>query len=549
MRLNIVHLLSVICTLAAACGTGAGDAFDTQSDPVVASVCTALTIRGTGIDGTVCGGSSHAHNCSPGAVYQCNKNSTSNNCTLVSACASGCITGSGSQKSNDTCFAGAAPLALPSPSLAGGTDAPATVTLADAHAGGAIVNMTINRSDLVAARASCNVPSLAAGTNSATFSMPTAVVAAPTDVSIFTDIAYTDAAQVSRELVSHALTLTLNPGGTAQPPPPLASFTLSPSTISPGGVSQMNVVLQKMAPISGVQVSVASSDPAVAAVIAGGQPFVQGGCTAGGGASTVEAAASVAQTTTVGISASAGAPGETPLTNPLTVAAGCTPKTCLDLVAPACSGPDGCGGTLSCGCNFGQTCGGGGTPGVCGSPTPTLSVASLSVSPTTVTGGTSATGTVTLSAAAPAGGSQVTLSSSSASATVPASVLVPAGQVSASFTIATAAVSASTPATISASLGGTQSAALTIAPAGVALPATLAVTATGRTGVTVVSTPAGISVPVGQTGSATFAAGTSVTLSLTDRTAIWSGACATSRDTSTCTFTLTGDASVTANVQ
>ncbi|HEY6908734.1 MAG TPA: hypothetical protein VI356_05165 [Myxococcales bacterium] len=547
MRFKIVHPLAVLCTLAVACG--GGDAFDTKSDSVIASACTALTIRGTPVEGNVCGGSTHASKCSAGALYQCNKNSTTNNCTLISACASGCLTGADSNKLADTCFSGTAPLALAAPSLTGGTDAPATVTLADSHAAGATVNMTIDRGDLVAARASCNVPSLAAGSTSATFSMPTAVVAAPTDVSIFTNIAYTDAASVSRQLVSHALTLTLNPGGTAPPPPPLASFTLSPSTIAPGGVSQMDVVLQKMAPISGVQVSVSSSDPAVASVIAGGQPFVQGGCTSGGGASTVQAASSVTQTTTVGISASAGAPGETPITHPLTVAAGCTPKTCLDLVAPACSGPDGCGGTLSCGCNFGQTCGGGGTPGVCGTPTPTLSVASLSVSPASVTAGASSTGTVTLSAAAPAGGAQVALSSSSASASVPASVVVPAGQTGASFTISTAAVSASTQATISASLGGTQSAVLTIAPAGAAAPATLTVTATGRTGVTVTSNPAGVSVPVGQTGSATFAAGTSVTLGLTDRTAVWSGACATARDTSTCTFTLTGNASVTASVQ
>ena len=58
------------------------------------------------------------------------------------------------------------------------------------------------------------------------------------------------------------------------------------------------------------------------------------------------------------------------------------------------------------------------TPGSAG---PTLS--SLSLSPTTVTGGTSSTATVTLSSAAPSGGRVVALSSSNtAAATVPAAL-------------------------------------------------------------------------------------------------------------------------------
>src|SRR5437588_337099 len=56
---------------------------------------------------------------------------------------------------------------------------------------------------------------------------------------------------------------------------------------------------------------------------------------------------------------------------------------------------------------------------------PTL--ASLSVNPASVVGGTSSTGTVTLSAPAPSGGVVVTLSDNSAAVTVPASVTVPAG--------------------------------------------------------------------------------------------------------------------------
>ncbi|MEA2247146.1 MAG: hypothetical protein QOH46_1675, partial [Solirubrobacteraceae bacterium] len=90
-------------------------------------------------------------------------------------------------------------------------------------------------------------------------------------------------------------------------------------------------------------------------------------------------------------------------------------------------------------------------------------LASLSVTPTSVAGGSASTGTVSLSAAAPAGGAVVTLSSSSATTTVPASVSVVAGQSTAGFQIATTAVGANTPVIISAGyLGVTRTATLTV---------------------------------------------------------------------------------------
>lgn len=94
-----------------------------------------------------------------------------------------------------------------------------------------------------------------------------------------------------------------------------------------------------------------------------------------------------------------------------------------------------------------------------------VGLSSVTIVPTSVKGGTSATGTVKLTAAAPTGGTVVTLSDSSASASVPASVTVAAGSTTATFTVATTTVTASTTATISATLGGlTQSASLTITP-------------------------------------------------------------------------------------
>jgi hypothetical protein len=92
-----------------------------------------------------------------------------------------------------------------------------------------------------------------------------------------------------------------------------------------------------------------------------------------------------------------------------------------------------------------------------------------------------------------------------------------------------------------------------VATTGPAAPAaaTLTVTATGRSGEVVSSTPTGIRVNVGSAASASFAVGTSITLRISDgREAIWSGACSSGGEKErTCTFTLNGSASVTANVQ
>ncbi|MGQ9656752.1 MAG: S8 family peptidase [Fimbriimonadales bacterium] len=88
---------------------------------------------------------------------------------------------------------------------------------------------------------------------------------------------------------------------------------------------------------------------------------------------------------------------------------------------------------------------------------------SLTVSPTSVLGGNSATGTVRLSAPAPAGGVVVQLRSSSGRAQVPSTVTIPAGATSANFTIRTNSGGFITTATITATYNGvSRSAQLTI---------------------------------------------------------------------------------------
>jgi hypothetical protein len=94
------------------------------------------------------------------------------------------------------------------------------------------------------------------------------------------------------------------------------------------------------------------------------------------------------------------------------------------------------------------------------------SLSTVSLAPTSVVGGASATGTVTLTAAAPAGGLAVTLADNSAAVTVPAGVTVAAGQTSATFTATTSTVTATATATITATAGAvSRTAGLTVTAA------------------------------------------------------------------------------------
>ncbi|UUZ64432.1 FG-GAP-like repeat-containing protein [Polaromonas sp. P1-6] len=278
--------------------------------------------------------------------------------------------------------------------------------------------------------------------------------------------------------------------------PALSAIALSPTSVVGGNTSQGTATLTSAAPPGGAVVALSSSNTSTATVPA---------------SVTVAAGATSASFTvnTVSVTAS------TPVTIGGTFggAARSATLTVVPLAAPA-------------------------------------ALSAVSVNPTSITGGASAQGTLTLTSAAPAGGFAVSLSSTSTAAAVPASVSVAPGATSTTFAIPTSAVTTSTPVTITASAGGvTRTAALTVNPP--AQTATLTVTATGRSGERVISSPAGINVTVGSSGSASFATGTAITLSATNgRDTIWSGACSSGGNkTKTCTFTLSGIATVTANVQ
>ena len=96
---------------------------------------------------------------------------------------------------------------------------------------------------------------------------------------------------------------------------------------------------------------------------------------------------------------------------------------------------------------------------------PTLN--SISVAPSSVTGGQSITGMVSLTGPAPASGASVNLSSASSAASVPPTVTVPANATSANFSVSTAAIGVTTIGNITASFSGvTKTVNITIQPAG-----------------------------------------------------------------------------------
>jgi hypothetical protein len=97
-------------------------------------------------------------------------------------------------------------------------------------------------------------------------------------------------------------------------------------------------------------------------------------------------------------------------------------------------------------------------------PAPSPALSSLTVNPSRVNGGATATGAVTLTAPAPVGGIMIPLASSAPTkARTPVAVAVNAGAPEATFAITTARVSKTTTVTIRASYNGvTKSAALTI---------------------------------------------------------------------------------------
>lgn len=201
------------------------------------------------------------------------------------------------------------------------------------------------------------------------------------------------------------------------PPPPaiaLASLTLNPTTVVGGSqTSTGTVTLTAAAPAGGAQVTLSSSNPAVAQVPS--SVTVAPGTTS---ATFVVTTSAMTTSTSVDISASFG---------------GVTKMASLTVTPPP------------------------------------VTVSSLTLNPTRVVGGLivgNSTGTVMLNGPAPRGGALVMLSSSNtAVAQVPSSMTIPTGQTMASFTVTTSLVFSSVNVTISASYNShTVQAVLTVNP-------------------------------------------------------------------------------------
>jgi hypothetical protein len=376
------------------------------------------------------------------------------------------------------------------PSLAGIALNPASVVGGNTSQGTASLTSAAPSGGAVVTLSSSNT---SAATVPASVTIPAGAVSAMFTVSTASVTASTSATITGAfGGVTRSSTLTVTP-----PAPPIgpASLSVSPATAEGGNPVTGTVFLSGGAPAGGLVVSLSSSNTAAATVPA--TMIVHGGLSSG--------------------------------TFPVSTLAGPTTRTTT--ITASANG-------VSRAADLTVT------------PSAAASLSTVAVNPASVTGGASSQGTVTLTSPAPAGGFAVSLSSGNAAATVPASVSVAQGATSATFAIATTAVTTSTPVTITASAGGvTRTATLTVNTQ--AQTATLTVTATGRGGERITSNPAGISVAVGSSGSASFATGTAITLRATnERDVIWSGACSSGGNkTKTCTFTLTGNATVTANVQ
>ena len=113
-------------------------------------------------------------------------------------------------------------------------------------------------------------------------------------------------------------------------------------------------------------------------------------------------------------------------------------------------------------------------------PAPAIAaLSSVTVTPSSATGGVSRAGTVSLTGTAPASGVVVNLASSIGAAQLPGSITIPANAISANFTVTTSSVSTLTAGNISASYNGvTKSAAISLLPPASAILASLALNPT-----------------------------------------------------------------------
>jgi len=364
--------------------------------------------------------------------------------------------------------------------VTGGSSSLGTITLSGpAPSGGLAVTMASG-----SVNSSITVP---AGSDSVSFPITTQPVASGTSYDISASL--NGVTKTARLLVD---------------PPVLSQFVMTPDSVTGGATSQGQVVLSGPAPADGVTVTLSDGSISSGLLVKAGSssatfPFTTGPVTKVTTYTLTATFADVTKTATLTVYPQVIAPALGSLSvNPATLTGGATSQGTVTLTAPAPAGglvvtlgssapaatPPAsvtveagsssaiftiatAAVTASATATISATYGGVTKTTVLtvNPPAPLPAVSSVSLSPASVTGGTSSQGTVNLTAAAPAGGLVVTLGSSAPAATPPASVTVAAGSSSATFTISTATVTTATTATISATHDGvTKTAALTINP-------------------------------------------------------------------------------------
>ncbi len=366
--------------------------------------------------------------------------------------------------------------------VTGGSNSTATVLLAGAApAGGAVVALASSNTGAASVPASVTVP---ANATSATFTVSSHPVA--TSTAVMLTATYNGTATT---------TLTVNA-------PWVNSVAVSPASVTGGISSTGTVTLSGLAPAGGLVVAI--SDNNSAATVPASVTIAANATTAAFSITTKTVTASTPVTIT------ATANGTAPTTiltvvpialssvsvSPTSVLEGASSTGTVTLNGPAPAG----GAVITLAANSAATSlpASVTVPANATSVTFTITTASVSaattstitatynsgnktatlvvnpwlalvsLSPTSLTGGTPSTGTVTVNGAAPAGGIKVSLASNSASATLPATVTVAPGKTTATVTISTTSVTATTTATITARFNlVSRTAALTINKAAV----------------------------------------------------------------------------------
>ena len=393
---------------------------------------------------------------------------------------------------------------LSNESVVGGTSVTGTITLqSPAPPSGTTVRLVSSNTSLVSPPATVFIPGGATGVD---FTIPTAAVSVPTRVTIDTG---TDSDGYRAPQVS----LVLTPAGSATPPASLSSLTLSKSSVLSGGSITGTVKLTSPAPSGGAVVTLSASmegqviAPASVTVPGGNisadftttpapeTPFprwvmVQAhyGTSGGSQARILEIDPAPGAPTLLAIGPASqdvigGNPGRASVALVIPAPAGgavvnlSTDSPTFIHVPPSVSiaaGNSAASFTINTSAVSTNPTGGNvfaSAGGVTKSifvtvdPDPNAPpiLQSVSLNPTTVTGGNSATGTVFLNSPAPSGGIEATLSTSNLVAKPPPVVDIPAGQTSANFTVTTSAVTANTVVTITAIVGSaSQSASLTV---------------------------------------------------------------------------------------